>query len=338
MVRPKLCRKIEFNPNITYFKPQGVPLRELEVVDLTLEEIEALRLKNIKGLEQIEAAEKMGTSQSTFQRILASAYQKISDALINGKAIKIKNYLMVFSGKGGVGKTTVASNLAFAFARKGLKVGLLDADIHGPNLAMMLGAQGGGVVEYGENSIMPFEINKNLSLVSIAYFISSPDSPLIWRGPAKMKIIEKFVKDVTWGDLDWLIIDAPPGTGDEPLSIAQLLPQSGAVIVTTPQDVSLLDSKKAINFAKELKLKIYGLIENMSGFNCPHCGKEINLFKTGGGAKIAEQYEIPFLGFVPIDPRIVISSDNGNPLVCAGDSPAKEAFLSIADKIVAGKN
>ena len=250
---------------------------------------------------------------------------------------KIKDYLMVFSGKGGVGKTTVASNLAFAFAQKGLKVGLLDADIHGPNLAVMLGAQGGGVVEYGENSIMPFEINKNLSLVSIAYFISSPDSPIIWRGPAKMKIIEKFVKDVTWGDLDWLIIDAPPGTGDEPLSIAQLLPQAGAVIVTTPQDVSLLDSKKAINFAKELKLKIYGLIENMSGFGCPHCGKTIDLFKKGGTVKIAEQYGIPFLGHIPIDPEIVISSDNGNPLVIDGDSKTTKIFLSIADKILSDK-
>ncbi|MCU0653160.1 MAG: Mrp/NBP35 family ATP-binding protein, partial [Candidatus Pacebacteria bacterium] len=167
--------------------------------------------------------------------------------------------------------------------------------------------------------------------------IPKPDSPIIWRGPAKMKVIEKFVKDVTWGDLDWLIIDSPPGTGDEPLSIAQLLPEAGAVIVTTPQDVSLLDSKKAINFAKELKLKIHGLIENMSGFNCPHCGKEINLFKTGGGKKIAEQYGIPFLGSIPIDPKIVLSGDNGEPLVCAGDSPAKEALLSIADKITADK-
>lgn len=247
---------------------------------------------------------------------------------------KIKNYLMVYSGKGGVGKSTVASNLAFAFAQKGLKVGLLDADIHGPNLALMLGAQDGAVVEYGENSIMPFEINRNLSLVSISYFISNPDSPIIWRGPAKMKIIEKFVKDVVWGELDWLIIDAPPGTGDEPLSIAQLLPQIGAVIVTTPQDVSLLDSRKAINFAKELKIKVYGLIENMSGFNCPHCGKEINLFKKGICKQIAEKYGIPFLGTIPLDPGIAASSDAGEPFAGGSDSPTKEALLSIADKII----
>jgi len=250
---------------------------------------------------------------------------------------KIKNYLLVFSGKGGVGKSTIAANLAWVFADKGLNVGLLDVDIHGPNLALMLGAQDKEVISYGEDKIMPVEIRKNLSLVSMAYFIPKTDSPIIWRGPAKMKVIEKFVKDVTWGDLDWLIIDAPPGTGDEPLSIAQLLPQAGAVIVTTPQDVSLLDSKKAINFAKELKLKIYGLIENMSGFGCPHCGKTIDLFKKGGTVKIAEQYGIPFLGHIPIDPEIVISSDNGNPLVIDGDSKTTKIFLSIADKILSDK-
>jgi len=245
--------------------------------------------------------------------------------------------LLVLSGKGGVGKSTVAANLAWTLADKKLNVGLLDVDIHGPNLAMMLGTQDKGVISYGEDQLMPVEISKNLSLVSMAYFIPKTDSPIIWRGPAKMKVIEKFVKDVAWGDLDWLIIDSPPGTGDEPLSIAQLLPEAGAVIVTTPQDVSLLDSTKAINFAKELKLKINGLIENMSGFNCPHCNKEINLFKKGGGKKIAEQYGIPFLGSIPIDPKIVLSGDNGEPLVCAGDSPVKKVFLSITDKIVAGK-
>jgi len=250
---------------------------------------------------------------------------------------KIKNYLLVFSGKGGVGKSTVSANLAWVFADKGLNVGLLDVDIHGPNLALLLGAQDKEVISYGENKIMPVEIRKNLSLVSMAYFIPKTDSPIIWRGPAKMKVIEKFVKDVTWGDLDWLIIDAPPGTGDEPLSIAQLLPQAGAVIVTTPQDVSLLDSKKAINFAKELKLKIYGLIENMSGFDCPHCGEPIDLFKKGGAVKIADQYEIPFLGYIPIDPEIVISSDNGKPLVIDGNSKTTKFFLSIADKILSDK-
>jgi Mrp family chromosome partitioning ATPase len=245
----------------------------------------------------------------------------------------IKNYLLVLSGKGGVGKSTVAANLAVVFAQKGLKVGLLDADIHGPNLALMLGVQEKAIFSCGEDFILPVEVSKNLSLVSIAYFIPKPDTPIIWRGPAKMKIIEKFVKETSWGKLDWLIIDAPPGTGDEPLSIAQLLPEAGAVIVTTPQDVSLLDSKKAINFSKELKLKIHGIIENMSGLKCPHCGKMINLFKKGGGLKISKQYKIPFLGTIPIDPEIVISGDSGNPLTANNNSGAAKIFLSIADKI-----
>jgi len=249
------------------------------------------------------------------------------------KSDKIKKSLLVFSGKGGVGKSTVAVNLAIALAKKGLKVGLLDADIHGPNLALMLGAEDKAVFPYGQDQILPVEINKNLSLVSMAYFIPQSDTPVIWRGPAKAKIIERFVKDVTWGNLDWLIIDSPPGTGDEPLAIAQLLPKAGAIIVTTPQNVSLLDSTKAINFAKKLKLKIYGLIENMSGLNCPHCDKLIPLFKGGGGVKVAKQYKIPFLGSIPIDPEIVIFGDNGNSLKIDNNSKITKIFLAIADKI-----
>jgi len=249
----------------------------------------------------------------------------------------IKNTLLIFSGKGGVGKSTVATNIALSFSQKGLKVGLLDADIHGPNLALMLGVQEKLIFSCGNDFILPIEVNKNLSLISIAYFIPKTDTPIIWRGPAKMKIIERFVKEVSWGNLDWLIVDAPPGTGDEPLSIAQLLPKSGAVIVTTPQDVSLLDSKKAINFAKELKLKVYGLIENMSGLQCPHCNKTIDLFGMGGGEKIARKYKIPFLGRIPIDPKIVVSGDNGCPIIMDKRSSTAKNFLLIADKIIKRK-
>jgi len=256
---------------------------------------------------------------------------------LNMKSDKIKNYLLVFSGKGGVGKSTIAVNLAITLANKGLKVGLLDADIHGPDLALMLGAQDKRLIPCGEHQILPVEIDNNLSLVSLAYFIPRVDTPIIWRGPAKMKIIEQFVKDVIWGDLDWLIIDSPPGTGDEVLSIAQLLPKAGAIIVTTPQDVSLLDSKKAINFAKKLKLRIHGLIENMSGLSCPHCGKAVNLFKIDSGLKIARQYKIPFLGSIPIDPDIVISGDNGVPITMNKKSGITKLFLSIVDKLLAYK-
>lgn len=250
------------------------------------------------------------------------------------KQDEIKNYLLIFSGKGGVGKSTVAVNLAIALTKKGLKVGLLDADMHGPNLALMLGAQDKAIFSYDENRILPIEINKNLSLVSVAYFIPNLDTPIIWRGPAKMKMIERFVKDVEWGNLDWLIIDSPPGTGDEPLSVAQLLPKAGAIIVTTPQEVSLLDSKKAINFAKKLNLKIYGLIENMSGFKCPCCGEITNLFKKGGGEKIAKYYKIPFLGMIPIDPQIVIFGDRDYPLTEDEDCDINQVFQSIIDKII----
>ncbi|MFA5155126.1 MAG: Mrp/NBP35 family ATP-binding protein [Patescibacteria group bacterium] len=250
---------------------------------------------------------------------------------------KIRNCLLVFSGKGGVGKSTVAVNLAMILAKKGLKVGLLDADIHGPNSALMLGVTEKKIFSCGEDFILPVEINKNLSLVSIAYFIPKTDTPVIWRGPAKMKIIEKFVKEVNWGNLDWLIVDAPPGTGDEPLSIAQLLPKSKAIIVTTPQDVSLLDSTKAINFAKELKLKIAGVIENMSGLICPHCKKTIDLFKHDGGKKIAKKYKIPFLGSVPVDPEMVISGDSGNPIVINNKSKITKIFSSIVDKLLVKK-
>lgn len=250
---------------------------------------------------------------------------------------KIKNILLIISGKGGVGKSTVATNLAIILSDRGLKVGLLDADIHGPSLALMLGAQNNAIISEEEDRIFPVKVKRNLSLVSMSYFIPKIDSPIIWRGPMKMKVIEKFIKDVIWEDLDWLIVDSPPGTGDEPLSIAQLLPEAGAVIVTTPQDVSLLDSRKAINFTKSLKLKVYGLIENMSGLRCPHCGEEINLFKKGGGEKIARQYEIPFLGAVPIDPKIVISGDEGNPIAVDKNSSTTKEFMLIVEKILAKK-
>jgi Mrp family chromosome partitioning ATPase len=250
---------------------------------------------------------------------------------------KIKNCLLVFSGKGGVGKSTVVINLARSFTERNLKVGLLDADIHGPNLALMLGAQDKIMISYGEDKIIPVEIDKNLSLVSIAYLIPSTDTPIIWRGPAKMRIIEKFIKDVDWGELDWLIIDSPPGTGDEPISVVQLLPNVGAVIVTTPQEASLLDSKKAINFAKELKLKIYGLIENMSGLICSHCGQKMDLFKKGGGIRIAEDYKIPFLGSIPIDSEIVVSGDNGTSFIVNNNKEIKDSFSIITDKILNDK-
>lgn len=252
---------------------------------------------------------------------------------------KIENRLLIFSGKGGVGKSTVATNLGLALSKKDKQVGLLDVDIHGPNLAMMLGVEGKRMAAANEKKILPVPITKNLRLVSMAFLLESPDLPVIWRGPLKMKVIQQFLGDVDWGKLDYLIIDSPPGTGDEPLSVAQLIPATGAIIVTTPQEVSLLDSRKAVNFARKLNLNVVGIIENMSGLICPYCGKKIDLFKEGGGEKTAKEMGVPFLGRVPIDPNIVQASDTGKPFILESpDSEASKAFMAIVDEIIASSS
>ncbi len=248
---------------------------------------------------------------------------------------KVKNKIMVFSGKGGVGKSTVSANLSLAFAQKGLNVGLLDVDIHGPNLAKILGVEGKFLSVDTDKKILPCEVLPNLKLVSMAFLLPDSSTPVIWRGPLKMKAIQQFLGDVKWGELDWLIIDSPPGTGDEPLSVAQLIPDAGAIIVTTPQELALLDSRKAVNFARQLKMKIYGIIENMSGFICPNCGAKINLFKEGGGERASKELGVPFLGKIPFDPRIVECGDDGKPfLISHPDSESAKAFLNIVDKIL----
>lgn len=268
-------------------------------------------------------------------------HKKISeDSKITKTLSKIKNRVLVFSGKGGVGKSTIAANIGLALSERKLKVGLLDVDIHGPNLAKMLGKEGQHLGSAGGDKILPVSVTKNLSVVSMAFLLQDQSTPIIWRGPLKMKLIQQFLSDVVWGKLDWLVIDSPPGTGDEPLSVAQLIPATGAIIVTTPQEMSLLDSRKAVNFARRLKLNIYGIVENMSGFVCPHCGEHINLFKEGGGEKAAEELRVPFLGRIPIDPKIVESGDSGKPFVIDyPKSEASKAFSKIVDQVLLnGKN
>jgi ATP-binding protein involved in chromosome partitioning len=252
---------------------------------------------------------------------------------------RIKNRLLVFSGKGGVGKTTVAANLAVLLSQRGMRVGLLDVDIHGPNLAKMLGAEGKKMATVRTDRIIPVTVAGNVKLVSMSFLLASPDLAVIWRGPLKMHAIRQFLGDVEWGSLDWLIVDSPPGTGDEPLSVAQLIPQALAVIVTTPQEVSLLDSRKAVFFAKKLKMELLGIIENMSGFVCPHCGKKIDLFKQGGGERAAKEVGVPFLGRIPINPHIVESGDDGTPFVLSHqESKASRALTQIAEKILKGRS
>jgi ATP-binding protein involved in chromosome partitioning len=259
---------------------------------------------------------------------------KEEDAKVARALARIKNRILVFSGKGGVGKSTVAANLAFVLSLRKKNVGLLDVDIHGPNLAKMLGVED-KKLEISSQTIKAVSINENLKLVSMSFLLDSPDLPVIWRGPMKMKVIQQFLGDVEWGDLDWLIIDSPPGTGDEPLSVAQLIPATGAIIVTTPQEVSVLDSRKAVIFALKLNLKVLGIIENMSGMICPHCGQRIDLFKVGGGEKAAAEMNLPFLGRIPVDPRIVDSGDEGKPFAThLAGSEAAAAFQGIVDKIL----
>ncbi|MFH1336420.1 MAG: Mrp/NBP35 family ATP-binding protein [Candidatus Zixiibacteriota bacterium] len=245
----------------------------------------------------------------------------------------IKHRLVVMSGKGGVGKSTVATNLAIALSLKGYEIGLLDGDMHGPSIPKMLGL-GGRKITGEADGLLPVFAMPNLVVMSIGFMLREDDTPVIWRGPLKMGAMRQFLEEVNWGDLDYLIVDLPPGTGDEPLSVAQLMPESDAVIVTTPQDVALLSVRKSINFAKTLKMKIVGIVENMSGMNCPHCGKRINLFKTGGGEKAAKDFAIPFLGQIPLDPRIVEEGDKGIPFILSqDDSTLVKAFNQIVEKI-----
>lgn len=250
------------------------------------------------------------------------------------KMAKVKHPLIVMSGKGGVGKSTVAVNLAYALSLSGNSVGILDIDLHGPNIAKMLGIEKQSLYNF-EFGIQPVEVSDNLKAVSVALTGYNSDQPIIWRGPMKAAVIRQFLADVNWGDLDYLVIDSPPGTGDEPLSACQLIPNvTGIIIVTTPQDVAILDAKKSVSFAKEIKIPVVGIIENMSGFVCPHCHGEVDIFKKGGGEKAAQELKVPFLGRVPFEPEFVEFGDKGTPFVSfQHKSKSAESFVKIVAKI-----
>jgi Mrp family chromosome partitioning ATPase len=247
---------------------------------------------------------------------------------------RIKHKIVVMSGKGGVGKSTVAVNLALALSSMGRRVGVMDVDIHGPDVAKLLGVEDERLGGDGER-ILPVRVNANLSAISMAFLLENRDTPVIWRGPLKMGAIKQFLGDVMWGDLDYLIIDLPPGTGDEPLSVAQLIPEGAwAVVVTTPQDLALLDSRKAVRFAETLNMKVAGVVENMSGFECPHCGERIDLFKVGGGERAARELGVEFLGAIPIDPEVVKTGDAGSPYVVdEPEAPAPKALHGIVKRL-----
>ncbi len=247
---------------------------------------------------------------------------------------QIGQKLVVMSGKGGVGKSTVAANLAVALSLAGKRVGLLDVDIHGPSIPKLMGLDNNQVV-VNEGEIVPPEIG-DLKVMSIGFLLSSNRDAVIWRGPMKYGVIRQFLKDVAWGELDYLVIDAPPGTGDEPLSVAQLVGQPArAVLVTTPQDLAIADVRRSVSFCQRLSLPVAGIVENMSGLACPHCGKIVELFKTGGGQSLAKEMGVPFLGCIPIDPQIVACGDAGTPYIHRfAESPAGQAFRTVVEQIL----
>jgi Mrp family chromosome partitioning ATPase len=257
--------------------------------------------------------------------------QAEQDTAVNESLGKIKNKILVMSGKGGVGKTSTSVNLSIALADMGYNVGIIDVDLHGPDVPRMLGLE--GTPQVNENrKLNPIRCSETLKAISIESFTPNKDDAIIWRGPLKFSAIKQFIGDIDWGNLDFLIIDAPPGTGDEPLTVAQTITDAKAIIVTTPQEVALADVRKSINFCKTVKMEIFGLIENMSGFSCPHCGEMIELFGTGGGEKTANQMGVPFLGRIPFDPNMVACGDSG---VCYqeshSDSAVTKAFADVAE-------
>lgn len=245
---------------------------------------------------------------------------------LQSRLCRIRHKILVMSGKGGVGKSTVAVNLAAALMLAGKRVGLLDVDIHGPSVPTMLGLED-EVIQGGENGMLPIELG-DLKVMSIGFMLKKQDDAVIWRGPLKMGVIKQFLKDVDWGELDYLIIDSPPGTGDEPLSVCQLIePLSGAVVVTTPQKVSAVDVRKSITFCRHLHVPVLGVLENMSGFACPKCGEVTPIFRSGGGKTLADEMAVPFLGSLPIDPQIAEACDAGQAFIHHYQSSPTAALL-----------
>jgi ATP-binding protein involved in chromosome partitioning len=271
--------------------------------------------------ENVEDAKKQNKTQTE------------QNASVDRSLKKIKNKLIVLSGKGGVGKTSTSVNLSMALANKGFKVGIMDVDLHGPDVPRMLGLK--GMLDLSKNNkLNPMRYSDNLKVVSIESLIAGKDDAIIWRGPLKYSAIRQFIGEVEWGELDFLVIDSPPGTGDEPLTIAQTIKDARAIIVTTPQEVSLADVRKSISFCRTVKMDILGLIENMSGFSCPHCNETIDLFGSGGGEKTARAAGIQFLGRIPFDPNLVSCGDSGISFQEKyADSQVTQAFSDIVGKI-----
>ncbi len=290
----------------------------------------------LKGMMQLEAEEAVkkvpGVTESVKINMTASVKKDLR--LENVMPGGVKNVIAVAAGKGGVGKSTVASNLAVALALDGAKVGLMDADIYGPNQPQMMGVAGHQPVAGADNKIEP-AVGHGVKIMSMG-FLMDPDKPVIWRGPMLHGAITQFLKDVKWGELDYLILDLPPGTGDVQLTLCQTVPLAGAVIVTTPQSIALSDVRKAVAMFKKLNVPIFGAIENMSGFICPHCSKESKIFSEGSAAALEKNFGIPLMGQIPLDPKVCDASEVGTPItISSPDSVPAKAFRAAARKVAA---
>ncbi len=261
--------------------------------------------------------------------------QPAEDHVLNERMQRIGRRLFVLSGKGGVGKSTVAVNLAVALARRGRRVGLLDVDVHGPSIPTLLGLAGQRMLGRGD-VLLPLEAMVGLKVVSLGLLTDSPSDAVVWRGPRKNTAIRQLLRDVDWGDLDELVVDCPPGTGDEPLGVVQLAGEPGlAVVVTTPQEVAVADVRRCLTFCRLLDLPVAGIVENMSGVACPHCGKVTDLFGHGGGARLAQEAEVPFLGSIPLDPAVVRGGDAGRPFASENpETAAARAFDTIVARLL----
>ena len=267
----------------------------------------------------------------------AKVAKSMQDIGLQSTLSKIKRKILVMSGKGGVGKSTIATNVAMGLAKRGYQVGLMDVDLHGPDICRMLDLKDKLFTEKAEKPklLPPMKYNDNLKVISLEYLMENRDEAIIWRGPLKIQAIRQFIGDIDWGKLDYLVIDAPPGTGDEPLSVAQIIKDVNALIVTTPQEIALADVRKSISFCRHVGIRILGIVENMSGFICPHCDKPVDIFGTGGGKKVSLEYSLRFLGKVPMDPKVVMGGDSGKPYLSSGaGTVATRAFDKVLDNVI----
>jgi len=293
-------------------------------------------MKNsIKQNTNAPSEEKINTFSTENQYNGPKKEQYTQEEKTKQRLSRIKHKIAIISGKGGVGKSTVTANLAMAFATQGHKVGVLDADIHGPCIPKMLGLKGQTIQGNPTGEFSPVTGPLGIKVASMDFLLKNDETPVIWRGPLKMRLIQQFIADVAWGDLDYLFIDLPPGTGDEPLSVMQLIPNmDGVIIVTMPSEVSEAVVKKSVTFSKQIGIPIIGIIENFSGYVCPDCGKKVDIFQSGGGKRIAKDLSVPFLGSIPIDPKIGLDSDSGVSFITQNPKiPSTKSFNEIVAKI-----